>query len=87
MQLLSLLSLALATAFASLPSLDEVSERAPGPQPKGIDVSWDQSHIDLATAKTNGIEFVYIKATEGISISIPIYRMTVGSVSYCSRVQ
>lgn len=82
MQLLSLLSLALAIAFVSRASPDEVSERAPPPQPKGIDVSWDQSHVDLAAAKANGIEFVYVKATEGISISPPFYRMMVGSLSY-----
>ncbi|KAG9324923.1 hypothetical protein KVV02_008485 [Mortierella alpina] len=34
-------------------------------QPKGIDVSGHQPNINWASVRANGIEFVYIKATEG----------------------
>jgi GH25 family lysozyme M1 (1,4-beta-N-acetylmuramidase) len=34
-------------------------------QPKGIDVSGYQPNINWATVKANGVEFAFIKATEG----------------------
>jgi GH25 family lysozyme M1 (1,4-beta-N-acetylmuramidase) len=41
-------------------------KRAPvGPQ--GIDVSGYQPNVDWAVVKANGVEFVYIKATESTS--------------------
>lgn len=35
--------------------------------PKGIDISHFQGTVNFNTAKANGVEFVYIKATEGTS--------------------
>lgn len=34
--------------------------------PKGIDVSHYQGTVDFNAAKSNGVEFVYMKATEGL---------------------
>jgi GH25 family lysozyme M1 (1,4-beta-N-acetylmuramidase) len=35
--------------------------------PEGIDVSGYQPTVDWAAAKANGVQFAYIKATEGTS--------------------
>ncbi|CAO3568957.1 unnamed protein product [Mortierella alpina] len=40
-------------------------------QPKGIDVSSHQPGINWATVKANGVEFAYIKATEGTGYKSP----------------
>lgn len=40
---------------------------------KGIDVSNHNGHVDFAQAKADSIEFVYIKATEGIDYTDPMY--------------
>ncbi|KAF9560560.1 hypothetical protein EC968_006108 [Mortierella alpina] len=40
-------------------------------QPKGIDVSGYQPNINWATVKANGIEFAFIKATEGTGYKNP----------------
>ncbi|KAG5654419.1 hypothetical protein H0H81_002608 [Sphagnurus paluster] len=66
MKWLSVISLALASvANADLVTL---SKRA---APKGIDVSGWQPGINWATVKANGIEFAFIKATEGTSYTSP----------------
>jgi len=52
MKLLSLVFIALAAALAQA-------------APLGIDVSSFQPNVNWATVKANGIQFVYIKATEG----------------------
>lgn len=65
MQLLSLISVVLTTALVSSASPVEVAKRATGP--RGIDVSHYQPTINWPALKANGIEFVYIKATEGTS--------------------
>jgi hypothetical protein len=36
-------------------------------QPEGIDVSSHQPGVNWASVKANGVEFAYIKATEGTS--------------------
>ena len=66
MQLVSLISLALTTALVSSASPVEVrvTKRA---QPQGIDVSSYQPNVNWPGVKGNGVEFVYIKATEGVS--------------------
>ena len=38
---------------------------------KGIDISNYQTNINFATMKANGVEIVYIKATEGLSWNNP----------------
>ncbi|KAG5646348.1 hypothetical protein DXG03_003671 [Asterophora parasitica] len=60
MKLLSVVTLTLA-AIANA-ELGELQKRA---APKGIDVSSWQPGINWANVKANGIEFAYIKATEG----------------------
>ena len=52
MKLLSLVSLTLGVTLAQA-------------APQGIDVSSHQPSINCATVKANGIDFAYIKATEG----------------------
>ncbi|KAG6858087.1 hypothetical protein C0993_006597, partial [Termitomyces sp. T159_Od127] len=52
MKLLSAITLALAAVTASA-------------APQGIDVSGYQPGINWSTVKANGVEFAYIKATEG----------------------
>ena len=42
--------------------------------PKGIDVSHYQPNVDFVKVKNNGLSFVYIKATEGTSMSTFSYR-------------
>jgi GH25 family lysozyme M1 (1,4-beta-N-acetylmuramidase) len=63
MRLLSLVSLTLA-AIAYATPLESLEKRA---APQGIDVSGWQPGINWATVKANGIQFAYIKATEGTS--------------------
>ena len=62
MQLVSLISLALTTALVSIASPVEVAKHA---QPQGIDVSSYQPNVNWPSVKANGVEFVYIKVTEG----------------------
>jgi len=64
MQLLSLLSLVLTTALVSSASPVEVTKRA---QPQGIDVSSHQPNVNWPAVKKSGVDFAYIKATEGTS--------------------
>lgn len=63
MKLLSLVSLALAAAVHATP-LEGLQKRA---APQGIDVSGYQPGMNWAAVKANGIQFAYIKATEGTS--------------------
>jgi len=77
MQPLSLLSLVLTTALVSRASPAEVTKRAP--QTNGIDVSGDQPIINWDAVRANVIDFVYIKATEGLRECPP---SLVGSASY-----
>ncbi|KAF9352087.1 hypothetical protein BGX34_000178 [Mortierella sp. NVP85] len=42
-------------------------------QPKGIDVSGYQPNVNWAAVKANGIEFAYIKATEGTTYKSPAF--------------
>jgi GH25 family lysozyme M1 (1,4-beta-N-acetylmuramidase) len=58
MKLLSVVSLALIAVTRASP----LGKRA---APQGIDVSGYQPNINWASVKANGIQFVYIKATEG----------------------
>jgi GH25 family lysozyme M1 (1,4-beta-N-acetylmuramidase) len=62
MKLLSVVSLTLVALSQASP----VEKRAP---PQGIDVSGWQPNINWATVKANGIQFAYIKATEGTGTS------------------
>ncbi|KAG5721529.1 N,O-diacetylmuramidase [Termitomyces sp. T112] len=41
--------------------------------PQGIDVSSYQPNIDWSTVKANGVEFAFIKATEGTSYTNPYF--------------
>jgi GH25 family lysozyme M1 (1,4-beta-N-acetylmuramidase) len=73
MRLLSLLSFTLG-AIAYATPLETLGERAAAPH--GIDVSGYQPNINWATVKANGIQFAYIKATEGTSKpKIPAYHL------------
>ena len=58
MRLLSVITLALTAITASA-------------APQGIDVSSYQPNIDWSAVKANGVEFAYIKATEGTSMYSP----------------
>ncbi|KAG6897420.1 hypothetical protein C0992_001734 [Termitomyces sp. T32_za158] len=58
MKLLSAITLALAAVTATA-------------APQGIDVSSYQPGINWSTVKANGVEFAYIKATEGTSYTSP----------------
>nr|VWP02527.1 Anucleate primary sterigmata protein A [Ganoderma boninense] len=53
-----------ATAVSASPILE-----ARASKPKGIDVSNYQGSVDFSTAKSHGVEFAFIKATEGTSTS------------------
>lgn len=59
---LSILALATTSAFATPITNATLTRRA---QPQGIDVSSHQPTINWATVRSNGIEFAFIKATEG----------------------
>ena len=41
---------------------------------KGIDISSYQQNVDFIKVKNNGIEIVYIKATEGITYNNPMLK-------------
>ncbi|KAJ3571789.1 hypothetical protein NP233_g3512 [Leucocoprinus birnbaumii] len=41
--------------------------------PQGIDISHYQGSVNFNTAKANGVEFVYMKATEGTSYTDPLF--------------
>ena len=58
---LALYSVALATLAGASPILQKRAS------PLGIDVSDFQPSINWNTVKANGVQFVYIKATEGTS--------------------
>lgn len=40
-------------------------------QPKGIDVSSHQPNVNWGSVKANGVQFAYIKATEGTGYKSP----------------
>ncbi|KIJ12277.1 glycoside hydrolase family 25 protein [Paxillus involutus ATCC 200175] len=61
-----LVSLALALAVAGATPVKHA-------HPRGIDVSSYQPNVDWTTVKNNGIEFAYIKATEGTSYISPTF--------------
>ena len=66
LQLLALSILSLPLVVAGVPTPDGDSEAAPiGPQ--GIDVSDQQGTVDWGKISADGIQFAYIKATEGTS--------------------
>ncbi|KAJ7109630.1 glycoside hydrolase family 25 protein [Mycena crocata] len=72
MKLLTFLPSVLAGTLYSLPLVSRnISERAM--QPKGIDVSHFQATVNWATVKSNGISFVYMKATEGTTFKDPTF--------------
>ncbi|KAL1734238.1 glycoside hydrolase family 25 protein [Schizophyllum commune] len=60
MRFLSAFLLAVASLALAAPA--DIEKRA---QPNGIDVSGYQGTVDWAKAKSNGVSFAYIKATEG----------------------
>lgn len=59
MKLLSVVSLALAAVVAQATALDKRAS------PQGIDVSGYQPGMNWAAVKANGVQFAFIKATEG----------------------
>ncbi|KDQ58504.1 glycoside hydrolase family 25 protein [Jaapia argillacea MUCL 33604] len=61
------LGAALSARFASASPV-ELAKRA---QPQGIDVSSYQPSVDWTTVKANGVQFAYIKATEGTTYTNP----------------
>ena len=61
----SLLALA-ATAVTASPTLEPRASK-----PKGLDVSHYQGTVNFAAAKSKGVSFAFIKATEGHSTSSP----------------
>ena len=63
--LITLLAAAATTCLA-LPQNQTLEKRA---QPMGIDVSHFQGAVNFNAARSNGISFAYIKATEGTSKS------------------
>ncbi|RDB29714.1 N,O-diacetylmuramidase [Hypsizygus marmoreus] len=67
MKLLAVVSLALA-AFVQASPLSDIDRRA---APEGIDVSGWQPNINWAQVKANGIQFAFIKATEGTGYTNP----------------
>jgi GH25 family lysozyme M1 (1,4-beta-N-acetylmuramidase) len=58
----SILTLAATAVFATPIANTTLTKRA---QPQGIDVSGHQPTINWATVRANGVEFAFIKATEG----------------------
>ncbi|KAF8638169.1 hypothetical protein AX17_002392 [Amanita inopinata Kibby_2008] len=63
-------SLALASALSALANPIILDKRA---NPLGIDISNYQPSVDFNAARANGIEFVYIKATEGTTYTNPSF--------------
>nr|VWP02528.1 Epa2p [Ganoderma boninense] len=63
--------LALAVAAVSASPTPELEARAS--KPKGIDVSNWQGTVNFSTAKSHGVEFAYIKATEGTTYVDPTF--------------
>ena len=62
--LASALLLSTAVFAAAVGSPEHLEKRA---QPKGIDISAAQGNVNWKSVVTDGISFVYIQATEGIS--------------------
>ena len=74
MKLLALLSFAVAASGVKGLMLEARDN------PQGIDVSSHQPDINWPAVKANGIQFAYIKATEGTGM----YHITMSPVSDCS---
>ncbi|PFH50591.1 glycoside hydrolase family 25 protein [Amanita thiersii Skay4041] len=67
MKWLSVLALTLSVVYA-IPAGDDAA--APR-KPQGIDVSSNQPQIDWKKVKSNGVDFAYVKATEGTHYQSP----------------
>ena len=70
LQILALSILSLPLVVSGAPTPDGDSEVAPAAGPlsqRGIDVSNQQSTVNWEKAKSDGIEFGYVKATQGTS--------------------
>ncbi|KAK7451787.1 hypothetical protein VKT23_012466 [Stygiomarasmius scandens] len=63
--------LSLIPAVLAAPSVDFAERRQSGPQ--GIDVSHFQGTVDFAAVAANGLEFAFIKATEGTTFTDPSF--------------
>ena len=65
---LSILSLPLVVSGAPTPDGDSEAAPAAGPfGPRGIDVSNQQGFVNWGKVRFDGIQFAYIKATQGTS--------------------
>ena len=66
LQIVALATLSLSLGVAGAPTSD--SEFAKRADPQGCDVSnWQGASLNWATIKSQGVQFTYIKATEGTS--------------------
>ena len=69
-------SMRLTTPLLAFAALLAITTASPTPlqkraAPQGVDISHFQGAVNFNTLKSNGIAFVYIKATEGTSQSYP----------------
>ena len=70
LQILTLSILSLPLVVSGAPAPDGDSEAAPAATPigpQGIDFSNQEGTVDWAKVKADGIQFAYIKATQGTS--------------------
>lgn len=69
LQNIALITLSLSLSVAGVPAPNSESEPAfvKRANPQGCDVSNHQGTLNWVTIKSQGVEFVYIKATEGTS--------------------
>ncbi|KAH9022149.1 glycoside hydrolase family 25 protein [Lactarius hengduanensis] len=65
LQILPLFALSLSLGVSSTPVSENESTLVKRAHPQGIDVSNFQGNLNWATIKSQGVQFAYIKATEG----------------------
>jgi GH25 family lysozyme M1 (1,4-beta-N-acetylmuramidase) len=68
LQNIALATLSLSLSVAGAPSPKRETTLVKRADPQGCDVShWQGSDLNWATIKSDGVQFAYIKATEGTS--------------------